>query len=101
VEETCPYIKSKAGRRPLSKSYAALGRSCLKNHILPVFGSMRIDRITDGDLDGWLPAFQDEGYSANTANSAFGILQVMTGWLTGNGSRSPIHAIWLTLWRRG
>jgi integrase len=80
VEDTCPYIKSKAGRRPLSKSYAALGRSCLKNHILPVFGDMRIDRITDSDIDGWLLAFQDEGYSASTANSAFKTLQVMMGW---------------------
>jgi integrase len=88
--ESCPYLKSRKGRRPISKGYASQGQYAVKNHLLPAFGEKRIDRISEHDVDSWLTNFTSRGYTrkdgetpkkykTNTGNLAFKILKIMLG----------------------
>jgi integrase len=89
--ESCPYLKSRKGRRPISKAYAAQGQYSVKSHLLPAFGEKRIDRISEGDVDSWLTNFTSRAYTrkdgktqikykTNTGNIAFKILKIMLNY---------------------
>jgi hypothetical protein len=78
--ETCPYLKSRKGRRAISKAYAVQGRYAVKNHLVPAFGKKRLDLICEDEIDTWLTSYVDRGIKRNTANGAFRILQVMMGY---------------------
>jgi integrase len=75
--DTCEYLKSRKGRRPISKGYAAQGRNVVRNQLKPAFGSLRLDEITDEMVDTWLTHYADRGLKMSTANTAFYILSVM------------------------
>ena len=75
--DVCPYLKKRMSRREIRKSYADSARRKLHNHILPYFGKMRIDRITEYDIDTWLTSFAEKGYKNTTANTHFDILVTM------------------------
>ena len=77
--EKCAYLKRLKARRAVSRGYGYIASDRLKNHILPAFGSYRLDKITDVMIDDWLLALKDRGLSANTANNAFRIFSVMLG----------------------
>ena len=48
------YLVRKAARgTPISPSYAAVARSYLSRHILPRFGSERLDKITPQGIETW------------------------------------------------
>jgi integrase len=47
VRGTCPYVERKEGRTPLSRRYINRAKYVLDAHLLPMFGSTRIDKITD------------------------------------------------------
>jgi integrase len=54
----------------------------MNNHILPHFGKMRLDRISEADIENWLLAFAEESggkkkIKNSTANSIFDILKTM------------------------
>jgi hypothetical protein len=78
--ETCPYLRSRKGRRPITKNYADTGKQALRVHLLPYFGKKRLDLITDDMVDVWLTSYEDRGIKRNTANLAFKILKVMMGF---------------------
>jgi integrase len=89
--ESCPYLASRKGRRPISKSYAMGARLMLERHLIPAFGNKRIDMITELEVDQWLTGFTSRKYLArdgktevnyktNTANLAFKILKIMLGY---------------------
>jgi integrase len=89
--ETSSYLKSRKGRRPISRGYATQGEYAVRNHLVPVFGDKRLDAITEFDIDSWLAAFKDREYTtndkitkrhykSNTANLAFKILRIMLNY---------------------
>jgi integrase len=85
--QTSAYLKSRKGRRPITRGYAAQGEYAVRNHLLPAFGDKRLDAITTHDVDTWLTSFTDRTYETNskttrhykrnTANLAFRILRIM------------------------
>jgi integrase len=96
--ETSAYLKSRRGRRPITKGYAIQGEYAVQNHLIPAFGDTRLDAITEHDVDTWLAGFTDRGYTPsgssssrtggknfrhykrNTANLAFKILRIMLNY---------------------
>jgi hypothetical protein len=48
---SCLYLKRRMARRPITRRYAEKAKRNMNNHILPYFGKMRLDRITDGDIE--------------------------------------------------
>jgi integrase len=88
--ETSAYLKSRRGRRPITKAYAAQGEYAVHKHLLSAFGGMRLDTISTHDVDTWLAGFTDREYSINgnatrhykrnTANLAFRILKIMLNY---------------------
>jgi integrase len=57
--ETCLYLKKRLARRPLSADYAEQSKRFMQQFLVPYFGKMRLDRITDEDIDTWLVNFVD------------------------------------------
>jgi integrase len=87
--QTSAYLKSRRGRRPISRGYAAQGEYVVRTHLLSVFGDKRLDTITIHDVDTWLSNFTDREYGKgkdlrhykrNTANLAFKILRIMLNY---------------------
>jgi integrase len=61
----------------MSKGTAAQGASTTKRHLLPQFGSMRLDEITSYGVDLWLSGFKRRGLSNATGNNALKFLKIM------------------------
>jgi integrase len=78
--DTCAYLRSRKGRRAITKNYADTGKQCLRTHLRPAFGKKRIDLITEDMVDVWLTSYEERGIKRNTANLAFKILKVMLGF---------------------
>ncbi len=75
--DTCPYLKKRKVRREITKSYADNAKSKLHIHVLPYFGKMRLDRISEFEIEAWLTSFAERGYRNSTANSQFDVLVTM------------------------
>jgi integrase len=75
--DTCPYLMRRKGRRKISMGYAHAARNRLDLYILPFFGKVRLDRITDVEIDAWLTGFAGRGLGNNTANGAFNMLAII------------------------
>ena len=97
--ETCKYLQKRLSRKALSARYTQKARYVTDVFLIPYFGKMRLDRITDEDIDTWLVNFGDRerrhfpgkkasrgGHesvvappklSANYANQVFGTLRLM------------------------
>jgi integrase len=89
--DTCPYLKSRKGRRAISKGYATQGQYAVKNHLIPAFGERQLDVITEAEVDQWLTSFPERTYPGNdgksvvyyktsTGNLAFKILKIMLNY---------------------
>jgi integrase len=89
--DTCPYLKSRKGRRAISKGYATQGQYAVKNHLIPAFGDRRLDLITEAEVDQWLTSFPERTHPSNdgksvvhyktsTGNLAFKILKIMLNY---------------------
>jgi integrase len=74
---TCNYLKRKAGRRKMTRSYADGSKHKMNKHIIPAFGKTRLDKITGVEIDNWLMTFAEKGLKNVTANGYFIILKVM------------------------
>jgi integrase len=57
-----------------------MGKMKTDNHLIPEFGALRLDAITDTMIDAWLLSFIKRGYSPATGNNCFKFLSVMLGW---------------------
>jgi integrase len=55
--ETCQYLKKRLARKTLSMPYEEHSRRMMEMFLVPYFGKMRLDRITDEDIDYWLVNF--------------------------------------------
>jgi integrase len=60
----------------VARSYADVARSYLARHILPRFGSERLDGITSHSIDAWATGLKDQ-LSPATANRCLAILRVL------------------------
>jgi integrase len=92
--ETCHYLKKRLARKPLSEIYIVRARRVMELYLIPYFGKMRLNRITEEDIDTWLVGFIEreqrqrskkiapEGeppkkLKTSYANIVFGILRLM------------------------
>jgi integrase len=55
--ENCQYLKKRLARKILSTAYEDYSRRMMEMFLIPYFGKMRLDRITDEDIDTWLVNF--------------------------------------------
>jgi integrase len=55
--EHCQYLKKRLARKTLSTAYEEHSRRMMEMFLVPYFGKMRLDRITDEDIDIWLVNF--------------------------------------------
>jgi integrase len=88
--ETSEYLKSRKGRRLISKGYATQGEFAVRNHLIPAFGEKRLDLIKHIEVDTWLSTFKEKTYTDNdkkerhykssSANLAFKILKIMLNY---------------------
>jgi integrase len=96
--ENCQYLKKRLARKTLSTTYEEHSRRMMEMFLVPYFGKMRIDRITDEDIDYWLVNFVErerrrlckkiapdstgvtvapKKLKASYANVVFGVLRLM------------------------
>jgi integrase len=96
--ETCQYLKKRLARKTLSTPYEVHSRRMMEMFLVPYFGKMRLDRITDEDIDTWLVNFVErerrrlcktiapdrtgvtlapKKLKASYANVVFGVLRLM------------------------
>jgi hypothetical protein len=57
--ETSAYLKSRRGRRDLTRTYAKKNKNFCANQILPFFGKTPLDQISEHDIDRWLAGFTE------------------------------------------
>jgi integrase len=55
-------------RRPLEEDYEKRCKSMMQQFLVPYFGKMRMDRITEEEIDFWLVNFIDREKRKNTRN---------------------------------
>jgi predicted NUDIX family phosphoesterase len=77
--ETCGYLKRKLGRRPMTRSYADMSKNRMNKHVIPYFGKMRLDKITNIEIEDRLTSFSEKGVKNETANGIFIVLKIMLG----------------------
>jgi integrase len=95
--EECLYLKKRLARKPLSALYTERCRRMMERYLIPYFGKMRLDRITEEDIDTWLVGFiegeqrrsdkmivpeggeqeEPKKLKASSANIVFGVLRLM------------------------
>jgi integrase len=75
--ETCAYLKKRRKRYNLTQTYASTNRKNLRNHLLPYFGPMRLNKISRDDVENWFDKLIEEDYQNTTINGVFGTLKTM------------------------
>ena len=75
--DKCEFLKFKKSRRSISRSYADAGMTIMKKHILPYFGSTRLEDITPHIVELWLQKMVDNGLSRSSANHSMAFLGIM------------------------
>ncbi len=81
-EPLCLYARGRLARSPRDKP--AIGRghidrnhACLRDHILPSFGSRRLDDLTPADLEEWMFSLAGQ-YAQKTVNNIASAFRVIT-----------------------
>jgi integrase len=96
---TCLYLKKRLARKSLTGAYEERARRMMERFLVPYFGKMRLDRMSEEDIDSWLvnfvereqrrhgntlvPGGNGEGslipkkLKASYANEVFGLLRLM------------------------
>ena len=82
--KTSAFLKSLEARKEIADSYPAMGLLATKNHLIPKFGNIRLDAITDQMVDKWLLSYPDRGLSNATGNHQFKFLSIMLSWAVSN-----------------
>jgi len=79
-EKTGGYLDDLKSRKTISKSYPDHAKFTTNKHLVPKFGGMMLDAITDEMIDSWLLSFPKRGLSHATGNDALSFLRVMLSW---------------------
>ena len=83
--QTSEYFLHLRSRKVLSKSYPDHCKTTCKTHVLPKFGWMKLDAITDELVENWLLSFPSQGKSPATGNDAVKVLRIMLSWAVKKG----------------
>jgi integrase len=75
--ETCAYLKKRRKRHNLTMAYADNNIKNLKNHLVPYFGSMPLNKITKDEIENWLDYLIDKDYQNTSINGYLGTLKTM------------------------
>ena len=75
--ETCAYLKKRRKRNSLTQTYADNNKKNLKNHLLPYFGNMPMDKITKDDVEEFFDSLIENEYQNTTINGYYGTLKTM------------------------
>ena len=75
--EKCEYLKKRRKRSNLTKKYADNSKWIMNKVLLPYFGHMRMDRITQEVVEAFVDGAIEKGYKHTTINSNFSILKTM------------------------
>jgi hypothetical protein len=75
--ETCAYLKDRRKRHNLTEAYAVKGRRILKNHLVPHFGKMRMDRINADEIEKWFDYMANKEIKNTTINGYYATLMTM------------------------
>ena len=84
-EEKSVYLKYLKSRKKISKKYPYMGRMTTDKHLLPEFGDLRLDVITDRMVDSWLLTYPARGLSGSTGNGALKFFSTMLSWAVKEG----------------
>jgi integrase len=55
--QTCHYLKKRLARKNLTTTYMGRAKRMMEIFLIPYFGKMRLDRISEEDIDTWLVNF--------------------------------------------
>jgi integrase len=75
--ETCAYLKKRRKRHNLTRAYASNNKKNLKNHLIPYFGNMPMNKITGEHIENWFDDLIAKGYQNTSINGYFGTLKTM------------------------
>jgi integrase len=79
IWETCPYLKKRRKRHNITRGYADNYLGQMNKHLIPYFGKMKLDKITQEDIEKWFDHMAEKGYKNTYINSIFGTLRTMLG----------------------
>lgn len=80
IYDKCPYIRYVQARGgQIGKKYAYNRRNVLVNHLLPAFGTMRLDDIGPHKIEAWIDKSIADGASPDIINQALQCLKTMLG----------------------
>ncbi|AEF85874.1 site-specific recombinase, phage integrase family [Treponema primitia ZAS-2] len=75
--ETCAYTKWRELHDPLTDGTIDTSAGHLRGHILSYFGDMRLDTITEIDIENWMLELADKEYKHTYINNHYYTLRVM------------------------
>jgi integrase len=75
--ESCAYLRKRRKRRNLTMAYAVNNKQNLKNHLLPYFGDMPLNKIAREDIESWFDDLIERDYQNTSINGYFGTLKTM------------------------
>jgi integrase len=75
--ETCAYLKKRRKRYSLTQTYADNNKKNLKNHLVPYFGDMPLNKITKDDVEGFFDSLIERDFQNTTINGYYGTLKTM------------------------
>ena len=75
--ETCQYLKKRRKRHNLTMTYADNNKKNLKNHLIPYFGDMPMNKITRDEIENWLDSLIEKEYQNTSINGYLGTLKTM------------------------
>jgi integrase len=78
--EKSGYLKGRKARGHITVGYVKNGKTYTENQILPFLGDLRLDAITEVEVENWLNGFADRKLSNGTANNGYKMLSVMIGY---------------------
>jgi integrase len=78
--ESCPYLKERGKRFNLTQAYAKRGKMVVVNQLLPYFGKMKMDAITQEEIEKWFDYMVGKGYKNTYTNGIFAIFRIMMNW---------------------
>jgi integrase len=76
-----------ANYKPESKPSEQRGKRWSLNHLLPFFGSMTIEQLTQVDVDRFARSELKRGMSAKTVNNRLAVLSTLIKYVTGEKSK--------------
>jgi hypothetical protein len=86
-ERKSEYVRRQEGRSDITDTYLKAAGQYVKNQILPFFGTVELEKITEDDINNWLLGFRGRGkrdndgniigYKNSYANNALSVINVM------------------------